>query len=265
MDGQKVLQENKTCVYVVENTGIPSLQVRYDGSGTRGGAGDVTGEIDDTKETQQRDEDNLYWLVTPFLIGSFTVIILYFVVNCIYFQYYVKRKIRRMAKSNTSVPTLIFSDGPSSSSVYTPVVKYDGAYGKTDISDTHLIVYQRSDTKESPSSEPVSRQSSFLHLPSMMNHGISMQSIYSANVNFGQDPEPAKPSNVDSFLQLPKRIKRHFSSHNISSSNTSTGPANHINTPTICVVPASDNTIKDEFCPVSDGKTRQQPSCKNNE
>ena len=94
------------------------------------------------KKSNRPSDPNKYGLVPPFLIGASSVILIYIVSHCVYVHCCAKKKVRNAAAEQshnsystqlTGAPnntTLVFSDGPSTTSL---AVRYDGAYGKTEI------------------------------------------------------------------------------------------------------------------------------------
>lgn len=80
-----------------------------------------------------------YGLVPPFLGAASAVIAIYIVVHCLYLHCYAKKKMERMAQRNAlqsqTPATIVMTDHPSSASMQpmTPLVKYEGAYGKTEV------------------------------------------------------------------------------------------------------------------------------------
>ena len=91
-----------------------------------------------------------YWLVPPFLIGASSVIVLYIIVYCIYLHCYAKKRMRKLEENNLqdTEPNAAVKEGPDVVGVndplppdgasvppvtVTPVVRYDGAYGKTEV------------------------------------------------------------------------------------------------------------------------------------
>ena len=102
-----------------------------DGQDTRT-LGDKTGN----KKSEASDK---YGLVPPFLGAASGVICIYIIIHCLYLHCYAKKKMKRMAQHNVlhsqTPATIVMTDHPSSASMQpvTPIVKYEGAYGKTEV------------------------------------------------------------------------------------------------------------------------------------
>ena len=99
------------------------------------GVNDKTHAADD-RNRHPYERDGKYWLVPPFLIGACSVIVLYIFVHCIYLHCYAKKKMRKLATTRQYPPAIVISDDPTSTNSYqpyTPIVKYEGAYGQTEI------------------------------------------------------------------------------------------------------------------------------------
>ena len=89
------------------------------------------------RKSEARDK---YGLVPPFLGAASAVIIIYIVSHCLYLHCYAKKKMKRMVQHNATMhsqtpATIVMTDHPSSASMQpmTPLVKYEGAYGKTEV------------------------------------------------------------------------------------------------------------------------------------
>ena len=88
---------------------------------------------------RKSEASDKYGLVPPFLGAASAVIIIYIVIHCLYLHCYAKKKMKRMAQHNAlhsqTPATIVMTDHPSSASMQpiTPIVKYEGAYGKTEV------------------------------------------------------------------------------------------------------------------------------------
>ena len=93
----------------------------------------------DKGKSKKPDVSDKYGLVPPFLGAASGVIIIYIVVHCLYLHCYAKKKMKRMAQNSAlqspTPATIVMTDHPSSASFQqmTPLVKYEGAYGKTEV------------------------------------------------------------------------------------------------------------------------------------
>ena len=90
-------------------------------------------------KNSKSEASDKYGLVPPFLGAASAVIIIYIVIHCLYLHCYAKKKMKRMAQHNAlhsqTPATIVMTDHPSSASMQpmTPIVKYEGAYGKTEV------------------------------------------------------------------------------------------------------------------------------------
>ena len=99
------------------------------------GVNDKTHEKDEDRDRHPYERDGKYWLVPPFLIGACSVIVMYIFVHCVYLHCYAKKRLRKL-QSRPYPPAIVISDDPTSTNSYqpyTPVVKYEGAYGQTEL------------------------------------------------------------------------------------------------------------------------------------
>ena len=183
-DGNRIMQNDKACVYIPsssdekrqkDNVSPGGHRATYNitntksedisNSGPRGGGGDVSGIDNKTPDVHDNpyDRNGKYWLVPPFLIGATSVIVVYVIIHCLYVHCYSKHKLDQIRSERAAAPAIIFSDRdhPSSSSVlaYTPVVKYDGSYGKTEMMEPCWL-YQSNESYEGTSTDSSDQRAS---------------------------------------------------------------------------------------------------------
>ena len=90
---------------------------------------------DNNEDQHSYKRDDKYWLMPPFLVGACSVIVVYIFMHCIYVHCSKKKKMPSLG-SRQLPPAIIISDDPTSTNSYqlnTPIVKYEGANGQTEI------------------------------------------------------------------------------------------------------------------------------------
>lgn len=191
----------------------------YDPESSTGGA---SGKRDDPYE---KGEGKM-WLVPPFLIGASSVIIIYIVMHCVYLHCYAKRKMQQLA-ARAAAPAIMFSDDASPSSIqpFTPIVKYDNAFSRTELVNAQPFVFchksyesthgQGIPLKPLPTSGQ--KKSSFhLQLPGAISRRLSKQRFSTSSADSTQGPshptpsearpEPSRPRASICFVPLSRAI-----------------------------------------------------------
>ena len=130
------------------------------------------------KKPKTRDpykREGKYWLVPPFLIGAASVLVLYVFIHCVYLHCYTNRKGDTNIKKRTA-PTILFNEAHSNASpmqVLTPMVKYDGPYGKTEVVEAQPFLVCQPFDEADDASEPCleKRPSIQVQLPRWLGGG----------------------------------------------------------------------------------------------
>ena len=130
------------------------------------------------KKSKPRDpykREGKYWLVPPFLIGAASVLVLYVFIHCVYLHCYTNRKGDTNIKKRTA-PTILFNEAHSNASpmqVLTPMVKYDGPYGKTEVVEAQPFLVCQPFDEGDDASEPCleKRPSIQVQLPRWLGGG----------------------------------------------------------------------------------------------
>ena len=143
-----------------------------------------------------------YILVPPFLIGASTVIVLYVIFHCIYMHCYTEKKVKHIAKRVNRAPTIIIGDEALTPGKHgiTPMVKMEGAYGKTELIETQpFLLCQPLDAEDpSESRRNLRRNSSFLkslQIPNVFNSKKRPSVSSNSNTTEGElNSEGGRPS-----------------------------------------------------------------------
>jgi hypothetical protein len=89
-----------------------------------------------TQKHDPYDREGSYGLVPAFLIGAASVVVIYVTIHCLYIHCYAKKRMTRLMneqQNDQQAQTILVKDGTATFHPVTPIVKYEGGYGKTEV------------------------------------------------------------------------------------------------------------------------------------